>query len=485
MEGLATEYVAGEKDVLTLLEVGNTNRTVASTAMNAASSRSHSLFTMIITQKKADGSLLVGKLSLADLAGSEKVQKSHAAGETLEEAKAINQSLSALGNCINALTQENRQHIPFRDSKLTFILRESLGGNSKTTLLVTCSPHVANREETASTLLFAKRAKSVKLNAKINVQLSADELRALVASLKRELTAVRQTCAGLEAKLEWYEGDKERVGTKVPESVLKAKLASASAALASSGGARGKSARNNPALLALGDGADADATVAGAAPSSFARGPASVAAGATAATSSDEEDFRAPPVSASDEDLRNPMSSLLLPDQNQEEQDQGQDQGQEEGQDQERGQNQLQKQIDDSANENQYRAQDVGHVESATIDSTDPAQGVVATESRSIDPHEQVKSEKRARESASVIEELTGRVISLELKLEKARKRHDKEMTILVERLASSATNELKLECEVSDVKRDRDAAIAERDRMNSELARVADDAAEAAKRHK
>jgi kinesin family protein 5 len=95
-------------------------------------------------------------LNLADLAGSEKVGKTGATGELLEEAKKINQSLSALGNCIMSLTKKSG-HIPYRDSKLTFILRESLGGNAKTTLLIACSPHMFNIEETVSTLRFGQR----------------------------------------------------------------------------------------------------------------------------------------------------------------------------------------------------------------------------------------------------------------------------------------------------------------------------------------
>ena len=93
---------------------------------------------------------------MVDLAGSEKIGKTGAQGETLEEAKKINQSLSALGNCINALTNAKRSHVPFRDSKLTYLLKDSLGGNTKTSLLVTCSPHAANSDETLSSLMFAQ-----------------------------------------------------------------------------------------------------------------------------------------------------------------------------------------------------------------------------------------------------------------------------------------------------------------------------------------
>src|SRR3990167_2317301 len=117
--------------------------------MNQRSSRSHSLFIITIEQKNIqDDSIKVGRLNLIDLAGSEKVGKTGATGNTLEEAKKINQSLSALGNCIHALTKSKKTHVPYRDSKLTFILRESLGGNCKTTLLIACSPHIFNLEET-------------------------------------------------------------------------------------------------------------------------------------------------------------------------------------------------------------------------------------------------------------------------------------------------------------------------------------------------
>ena len=89
-----------------------------------------------------------------DLAGSEKVEKTEAKGSTLEEAKMINKSLSALGNVINALTDGKSTHVPYRDSKLTRMLQESLGGNSKTSLIITCSPSIFNKDETVSTLRF-------------------------------------------------------------------------------------------------------------------------------------------------------------------------------------------------------------------------------------------------------------------------------------------------------------------------------------------
>jgi kinesin family protein 5 len=127
------------------MRIGNTNRSVTATNMNAESSRSHSLFIITITMtNNEDGSCKTGKLYLVDLAGSEKISKTGAKGQTLEEAKKINQSLTTLGKVIVALTDKNSKHVPYRESKLTRILSESLGGNSKTCLIVTCSPHPFN-----------------------------------------------------------------------------------------------------------------------------------------------------------------------------------------------------------------------------------------------------------------------------------------------------------------------------------------------------
>jgi len=111
-------------------------------------------------------------------------------GETLEEAKKINLSLSCLGNVIHSLTQ-NAEHVPFRDSKLTRILQESLGGNYKTSLIVTCSPHSFNREETISTLKFATRAKTIKTHYKVNIMNSPESMARLIEQLKGELDAAK------------------------------------------------------------------------------------------------------------------------------------------------------------------------------------------------------------------------------------------------------------------------------------------------------
>ena len=120
-----------------------------------------------------------GKLNLVDLSGSEKVGKTHAMGEILEEAKKINLSLSCLGNVIHSLTTNN-DHIPYRDSKLTRLLQESLGGNFKTSLLVTCSSHSSSLEETISTLKFANRTKSIKNHFKMNIKNSPEVLQRII-----------------------------------------------------------------------------------------------------------------------------------------------------------------------------------------------------------------------------------------------------------------------------------------------------------------
>jgi Kinesin motor domain/SH3 domain len=140
-----------------------------------------------IRQTRKDGTIRTGRLNLVDLAGSENVGKSHASGDVLKEAQKINKSLSALGNVIYALTEKKFNHIPYRDSKLTHLLRDSLGGNTKTLLIITCSPHQINWAETLSTLKFAKRAKNIRNAPHINKEESASQLKAVVAYLEEQL----------------------------------------------------------------------------------------------------------------------------------------------------------------------------------------------------------------------------------------------------------------------------------------------------------
>ena len=156
-----------------LLAVGAKNRSVGATLMNAESSRSHSIFSITVevaetSPETQEEHIRVGKLHLVDLAGSERQSKTGATGDRLKEAAKINLSLTALGNVIASLVDGKSSHIPYRDSKLTRLLQDSLGGNSKTMMIATVSPASYNFEETMSTLRYANRTKQIKNKPKIN-----------------------------------------------------------------------------------------------------------------------------------------------------------------------------------------------------------------------------------------------------------------------------------------------------------------------------
>ena len=147
------------------------HRATASTAMNAVSSRSHSLFTVHLERcdyPAAGAKIRASKLNLVDLAGSERQSKTGATGDRLKEATKINLSLSALGNVISALVDGRSSHVPYRDSKLTRLLQDSLGGNTRTLMIACLSPADSNYEETLSTLRYANRAKSIRNKPRIN-----------------------------------------------------------------------------------------------------------------------------------------------------------------------------------------------------------------------------------------------------------------------------------------------------------------------------
>ncbi|KAH7031118.1 kinesin [Microdochium trichocladiopsis] len=209
VKGLLEVYVSSVDEVFEVMKRGGNARAVAATNMNQESSRSHSIFVIVVTQKNLEtGSSKSGQLFLVDLAGSEKVGKTGASGQTLEEAKKINKSLSALGMVINALTDGRSSHVPYRDSKLTRILQESLGGNSRTTLIINCSPSSYNDQETLSTLRFGMRAKSIKNKAKVNAELSPAELKAMLAKAKSNMTNFENYISNLEVELQqWRSGD--------------------------------------------------------------------------------------------------------------------------------------------------------------------------------------------------------------------------------------------------------------------------------------
>lgn len=207
VKGLSDYYVSSAREVYEIMRTGGAARVVTSTNMNAESSRSHSIFLITIQQRNTEtGAQKTGNLYLVDLAGSEKVGKTGASGQTLEEAKKINKSLSALGMVINALT-EKAKHIPYRDSKLTRILQESLGGNSRTTLIINCSPSSYNEAETLSTLRFGIRAKSIKNSARVNAELSPLELKGLLQKAQLANTSYQKHILSLEAELTiWRSG---------------------------------------------------------------------------------------------------------------------------------------------------------------------------------------------------------------------------------------------------------------------------------------
>ncbi|KAB5556180.1 hypothetical protein DKX38_007089 [Salix brachista] len=181
--------VSSPSDVLNLMNIGQRNRAVSATAMNDRSSRSHSCLTVHVQGRDlTSGAVLRGSMHLVDLAGSERVDKSEVTGDRLKEAQHINKSLSALGDVIASLAQKN-SHVPYRNSKLTQLLQDSLGGQAKTLMFVHISPEADAHGETISTLKFAERVATVELGAaRVNKDGSeVKELKEQVASLKAAL----------------------------------------------------------------------------------------------------------------------------------------------------------------------------------------------------------------------------------------------------------------------------------------------------------
>uniref|UniRef100_A0A8C2CAT1 Kinesin-like protein n=1 Tax=Cyprinus carpio TaxID=7962 RepID=A0A8C2CAT1_CYPCA len=181
--GLTEKEVFTAHEMVGCLELGNSARTVGSTAMNAASSRSHAIFTISLEQRrKGDkGDVMVSKLHLVDLAGSERQKKTKAEGDRLKEGISINRGLLSLGNVISALGDESKKgtFVPYRDSKLTRLLQDSLGGNSHTLMIACVSPADSNIEETINTLRYADRARKIKNKPILNVDPRAVEMKRL------------------------------------------------------------------------------------------------------------------------------------------------------------------------------------------------------------------------------------------------------------------------------------------------------------------
>uniref|UniRef100_A0A8C1QQL4 plus-end-directed kinesin ATPase n=1 Tax=Cyprinus carpio TaxID=7962 RepID=A0A8C1QQL4_CYPCA len=198
VEDLSKLAVTSYSDIQDLMDSGNKARTVAATNMNETSSRSHAVFNIIFTQKRHDSdtentSEKVSKISLVDLAGSERADSTGAKGTRLKEGANINKSLTTLGKVISALAEVNKKKkkvesfIPYRDSVLTWLLRENLGGNSRTAMVAALSPADINYDETLSTLRYADRAKQIRCNAVIN----EDPNNRLVRELKEEVARLK------------------------------------------------------------------------------------------------------------------------------------------------------------------------------------------------------------------------------------------------------------------------------------------------------
>eukprot|EP01006_Ploeotia_vitrea_P051054 TRINITY_DN67520_c7_g1_i1.p1 TRINITY_DN67520_c7_g1~~TRINITY_DN67520_c7_g1_i1.p1 ORF type:complete len:1113 (-),score=711.82 TRINITY_DN67520_c7_g1_i1:1833-5003(-) len=200
VEGLQRIAVTCYKDVQHVMAKGTAARTVASTQMNDTSSRAHTIVQVVFTTTTFDEmtkkkSSKVSKINLVDLAGSERVSKTGATGARFKEGININKSLTVLGECINKLAKRAKKkkkvHVPYRDSVLTFLLMESLGGNSKTIMIAAISPASDNYEESLSTLRYADHAKQIQNAAKVN----EDENAKMIKTLKAEIEALRSQLA--------------------------------------------------------------------------------------------------------------------------------------------------------------------------------------------------------------------------------------------------------------------------------------------------
>ncbi|CEG50191.1 kinesin-like protein [Plasmopara halstedii] len=200
VEGLSIRSVTSYADIADEMLAGEKLRTVASTLMNAVSSRSHAVFTITFTQTSFDpisqcANEKTSKISMIDLAGSERANVSGTSGDRLKEGAMINKSLTTLGRVISALSKQASDRIPYRDSTLTWLLKESLGGNAKTTMLAMISPSSENYDETMSTLRYAESAKKVMNRAVVN----EDKNARIIRQLRNEIEELRLQLARHEA----------------------------------------------------------------------------------------------------------------------------------------------------------------------------------------------------------------------------------------------------------------------------------------------
>lgn len=189
VKDLSSVICKSASEIQQLMNKGNLNRTIGATNMNEHSSRSHAIFLITIEMgSMGDSGIRVGRLNLVDLAGSERQSKTGSCGDRLKEASKINLSLSALGNVISALVDGKTSHVPYRDSKLTRLLQDSLGGNSKTIMVANIGPASYNYDETLTTLRYANRAKNIKNKPRIN----EDPKDALLRQYQEEISRLKE-----------------------------------------------------------------------------------------------------------------------------------------------------------------------------------------------------------------------------------------------------------------------------------------------------
>ncbi|KAG9266797.1 kinesin-like protein KIF14 isoform X1 [Astyanax mexicanus] len=207
VEDLSTNVVSSYGDIQTWLELGNKQRATAATGMNDKSSRSHSVFTLVMTQTKTElvegeehVHRIISRINLVDLAGSERCATAQTSGDRLREGASINKSLLTLGKVISALSEQAQSRkkvfIPYRESVLTWLLKESLGGNSKTAMIATLSPAASNVDETLSTLRYAQQARLIINVAKVNEDTNAKLIRELKAEVEK-LRAAQMSSQGI------------------------------------------------------------------------------------------------------------------------------------------------------------------------------------------------------------------------------------------------------------------------------------------------
>ena len=198
VKGLSKHTVTNEEEAFNLLFEGESNRTISEHQLNKESTRSHCLFTIHLEMKsriESTEKVMVSKLNFVDLAGSERVKKTGSTGITLKEATYINKSLTFLEQVVVALTEKktkNKDHVPYRQSKLTHILKDSIGGNCKTVMVATIWPEVPFLQETLSTLNFAKRMGGVVNEMSVNIQLDTN---AQLKKMTKEIKELKQELA--------------------------------------------------------------------------------------------------------------------------------------------------------------------------------------------------------------------------------------------------------------------------------------------------